>query len=344
MKVTIQKHNGQHLTTVLPQWLSWLGETLTRHLENEVSEEIAAAAMSTSKIQTALLQRLSETIAGECKQLCTFSAASMLQKTSSEQLLSFNIYRLTNEFKSQMPSLMTVLIAAAASTRERGQKIKTDARHEKIATCLAAILLRERSDRMLALHYVIGFALHSGGATSHTFERLSSLGQCITDKSVLRKLDEQCQHFDQEVLQWKESVENYMMDKTFVLQTDFQLIGDNLDLQVAPHIQSVQYHPQSLHWFNLLAVKHRVQAAHLTNTTSQRPVTDLMNSDFLPSSHDHCELRKHFVILVGRVLVERLASFEVLRGQAIYHVRHKYSNVMKSKTEMVSCLTEPKNA
>ena len=118
MKVTIQKHNGQHLTTVLPQWLSWLGETLTRHQENEVSEEIAAAAMSTSKIQTALLQRLSETIAGECKQLCTFSAASMLQKTSSEQLLSFNIHRLTNELKSQMHSLMTVLIAAAASTRE----------------------------------------------------------------------------------------------------------------------------------------------------------------------------------------------------------------------------------
>ena len=180
-----------------------------------------------------------------------------------------------------------------------------------------------RGQKTTAFQYIIGLILYRGGATAQTFERLSSLGLTVTRRTVLRKLDEQCEEFDKQVVQWKESVEQYLRGRTPEVQDNFQLVGDNLDLEVKPHIQTLQQHKQSIHWFNLMAVKHRIQASHLPNDKPQRAISDLLNTDFLPSYSDHQKLRHHFTILVARVLVRRLQCLQPLKQHSTQHIQHK---------------------
>ena len=233
---------------------------------------------------------------------------------------------------------MSILEATVSSQRRRVdsfQKTLSDQHHRSVTTTAAAILLKEHHPKMSALHYIISLSLHREGATRATYARLSSIGLCMTDKSVIRKMDEMCCQFDQEVKEWQFSVEQYMAGLSPVLADDFQIIGDNLDLEITPHLSKVHQKKQSVHWFNLLVVKHRVQGQELPDDQAQKPIQQLQNYEFLPSLSDHSSLRAQFVFFVSGILLKRLDCFSEFAHLVVHHIQHRNSDIMKKKSAQV---------
>ena len=326
------------MTVNLPSQLFWLAVSLTRYETTGGDEEVAAAVVATGNIKSTINERLCESIQKECDFLCT-SANSMLMKTSPSDLLQFDVKRLNDELKQYAPTLISILQAAVSRHRDDTIPIyKTDQHRQNVASCAAAILLKERHPKMSALHYITSLSLHHGGATRSTFDRLGTIGMCMTDRSVIYKMDEMCAQFDSQVKEWKLSIERFMGGLLPTLTSDFQIICDNIDLEITPHLSTIHHRKQSLYWVNLLAVKHRVQANDLPDDRPQKPIQEMKNSEFLPSLLDHAALRLQFITLTARITTKRLTCLFDFSKLAVSHIKHRHSGSMKQKSELVSCL------
>ena len=110
----------------------------------------------------------------------------------------------------------------------------------------------------------------------------------------------------------------------------FQITGDNLDLM------SESNQKNSIHWFNLNAVKNHVLANHLSNDNPVKSVLELENVEFLPSTEDNEAYLHNITALATRVVVRNIPAFSQFKDIAVKHILHEYSDVMKEKSDQVS--------
>ena len=116
----------------------------------------------------------------------------------------------------------------------------------------------------------------------------------------------------------------------------FQITGDNLDLMIkVKHLSSTNQN-NSIHWFNLNAVKNRVLGNHLPNDAPIKSVLDLENVDFLPSARDNAEYLHAITALATRVIVKNIPAFHKFKDVVVHHIPHEYSEAMKEKSIQVS--------
>ena len=116
----------------------------------------------------------------------------------------------------------------------------------------------------------------------------------------------------------------------------FQITGDNLDLMVKVKHMSASNQNNSIHWFNLNAVKNRVLANHLSNDYPIKSVLELENVEFLPSPEDNEAYLHNITALETRVLVRNIPAFSQFKDIVVKHILHEYSDVMKEKSDQVS--------
>ena len=116
----------------------------------------------------------------------------------------------------------------------------------------------------------------------------------------------------------------------------FQITGDNLDLMVKVKHMSASNQNNSIHWFNLNAVKNRVLANHLSNDYPIKSVLELENVEFLPSPEDNEAYLHNITALATRVLVRNIPAFSQFKDIVVKHILHEYSDVMKEKSDQVS--------
>ena len=116
----------------------------------------------------------------------------------------------------------------------------------------------------------------------------------------------------------------------------FQITGDNLDLMVKVKHMSASNQNNSIHWFNLNAVKNRVLANHLSNDNPVKSVLELENVEFLLSPEDNEAYLHNITALVTRVVARNIPAFSQYKDIAVKHILHEYSDVMKEKSDQVS--------
>ena len=239
---------------------------------------------------------------------------------------------------------MKVLAVTATSERERLQQKRLSEQKIDIRVLLAAtILLKARDKDMTACHHLIGLFLHHEGCTKQAFRQLSSLGISTSHTTVLKKMDEVCSTFDQKLLLWKAAINDHYAATAVTLTSqgtcgptvDFQIVGDNIDFEIHPTLSTLKYKKDSFHWFNSMAVKHRILGNALPDTAPQRSISDFDATFLLPTADDHSALREAFVILVERIFTLRLKAFYSLRDVVNWHIPHKYSSERKKATEVV---------
>lgn len=115
----------------------------------------------------------------------------------------------------------------------------------------------------------------------------------------------------------------------------YQITGDNLDLMIkVKHMGSMNQN-NSIHWFNLNAVQNRVLGNHLDNTKPIRPVMEMENVDFLPSTQENQKYFHEITALAARVVVKEIPAFKLFRDATVHHIPHQYSVVMKEKSKQV---------
>eukprot|EP00118_Oscarella_pearsei_P022311 m.255200 g.255200 ORF g.255200 m.255200 type:complete len:434 (+) comp40393_c0_seq14:1813-3114(+) len=154
------------------------------------------------------------------------------------------------------------------------------------------------------------------------------MGISTSHTTVLRKMDEICATYDQQLLSWKSAVQDSLVP-TF----DYQLVGDNLDLEISPHLSTLKSKKQ--YWFNVMAVKHRVLGNDLFNEEPRRSISEFDAFDCFPTLKEHSDMREQFIFLVERVLVERFKVFEPLKRETTRYIRHQYSDLAGTATEQI---------
>ena len=117
--------------------------------------------------------------------------------------------------------------------------------------------------------------------------------------------------------------------------SSFNIVLDNVDLKVLASNMTSDEQNKDFHWCNHNAYMDRVNAAHLADISPIADLQDVPNSSFLPSITDQNLLLSDFTVLVGRVLVENFSAFEIFKDVIPLHMKHKYSEEMKKKTETV---------
>ena len=119
----------------------------------------------------------------------------------------------------------------------------------------------------------------------------------------------------------------------------FSIVLDNVDLRVLASDMTSDNQNKDYHRCNHNAYWDRVNPTHLPDDGPIADLQEVPNSTFLPSLTDQKALLTDFTVLIGRVLVENLPAFEIFKDVVPIHIKHKYSDISKNKTETVSVLS-----
>ena len=130
---------------------------------------------------------------------------------------------------------------------------------------------------------------------------------------------------------------NYCFNAITDLPT-FRIVGDNCDLHQKPTHETLARRAQDHHWFNLYAVKDRVQGLHLADDRPIASISTLPLSTWLPNADECIALRQDFIILAARVQIKHLPWFSCIKSVVADHIPHDYSSSAKQKSEIVSLI------
>ena len=117
----------------------------------------------------------------------------------------------------------------------------------------------------------------------------------------------------------------------------YQIVGDNVDLEVKVRHMADDNKNKSLHYFNLVAFKDQLNGNSLPDT-HEKTLESIPISTFLPSHKDLDSLKRDFVVLWSRVVVKHIEYFSCFKKCVIYHIPHQYSDVMIKPVEEVIIL------
>ena len=115
----------------------------------------------------------------------------------------------------------------------------------------------------------------------------------------------------------------------------YQIVGDNVDLEIKVRHMDKDNRNKSMHFFNLVAFEDRVTGNELPDTHA-KTLADVPISSFLPTTMDLIKLKRDFIILLSRVIVKHFKSLHFLKSCVIYHNPHQYSEIMTKPVNEVS--------
>lgn len=161
----------------------------------------------------------------------------------------------------------------------------------------------------------------------------------LSNKISLKRLDTYGLKFDAELKEMQAIQSKLMSDpkESKVEGSDgtFKIILDNMDLRITTRDMTSDRQNKDIHWVNHNAVKNRVTDLG-SNKRVHVELSELDNSQLLPSAADHEKLRTDFTHLVSRVLVEHIPCMQFLQPVCLQHIPHQYSKEMAQKSEKVS--------
>ena len=118
--------------------------------------------------------------------------------------------------------------------------------------------------------------------------------------------------------------------------TGFKIVGDNLDRVVKSRYMRINQQNRSLNYFNSYAVKDKINLSSFCDSKTVFETNVDMELLF-PSNDIHTKLIHRMAIVVTRILVEEIPTFKLYFEDTVeYHIKHKYSNEMSKKSEVVS--------
>ena len=118
----------------------------------------------------------------------------------------------------------------------------------------------------------------------------------------------------------------------------FKIVGDNLDSMVKPRYMHKDNQNKSLHFFNSIAVKDRIDFSSLSDEVISDPLPPHMAKDvLLPSKGDDAAIYENFTFLMKKIVIDHLDFFaKTFTDIRKHHIKHRYSNEMAQKSHIVS--------
>jgi hypothetical protein len=114
------------------------------------------------------------------------------------------------------------------------------------------------------------------------------------------------------------------------------LVADNIDHNVYARVQTKSHGNRSLHWTHQFAMVEKVITPSKELIKPQKTVDDLQLIELLPNKNVQDNLAWQWAVLVSRVITKYLIPFKCFAKDVIYHIPHRHSQEMTSKSEIVS--------
>ena len=121
--------------------------------------------------------------------------------------------------------------------------------------------------------------------------------------------------------------------------SSYCLVLDNLDIRIEASDMTSENQNKDHHWCNHNAVFDRVNPVELPDDKPLACILDVPKKVLLPALKDNKNILNDFAVLVSRVFVENLSSFEIFKDCIPVHIKHKYSEELKRPTDKVNHLS-----
>lgn len=112
---------------------------------------------------------------------------------------------------------------------------------------------------------------------------------------------------------------------------------------VHARIQSQQHENRSIHWTQQYAVLNGVQETSLDTKRPRKSLKEVQLIDLLPNQSVQGRLKQRWAVLVSRIVCRYLPAFQHQRDVVIWHIPHRYSKEMSSKSQTVSKIGQSHN-
>lgn len=262
----------------------------------------------------------------EISQLCqTIPEATMLRKSSKDDLQEFSWKRFEAELKQKAPTFLNFLEAAVKNPKHDTNKRKTTQSVKPAMLSAGAKLISTYSQDMTALKKIFSIILKKGGLKKTAFNRLARLNDCLTYQATFDMLDKFGENFDEELLDWKETVEVFG-EGTYVIASD------NVDWEVSPRQMRSTHQTKSIHKTHAIAVQNRVDNSTMDNETPLGNMATTVLTDLIPSTMDNEKLESHLVTLIGHVWAKNLPELSWFADVLPKFIEHPYQSQMKKKS------------
>ena len=155
------------------------------------------------------------------------------------------------------------------------------------------------------------------------YARLNHVNICASYLATLRLVEE------------VSKLHSVPIDRWISDDITFKFIGDNLDKKVGVRDVRTDHKGSMVHMYSLLAARSRLPPLDLSRTGQVADVMSLPWQSFLPSQGDVDSVRNNLVVLVSRLLAQYFKCLSPLSKSVPKHIKHKYSQQMSTKSEVV---------
>jgi hypothetical protein len=120
-----------------------------------------------------------------------------------------------------------------------------------------------------------------------------------------------------------------------------EVLGDNLDIMIAPSKMTMDRQRRSLHWFLIMVKNKRVtyDDVHVASGTvpDQPHVNDIPSFTWIPSEEQANGLHRNFVFHVSKVLIRYIKFLEEFEEFYPEFIPHEYIELTKKKSIVYNC-------
>lgn len=132
--------------------------------------KLAQTVVASKELCRLVTEALLKKVKMECEVLCSTLSKSKLHLSSPEDLTKFDWKDVAYELQQKAPTFLSFLtkVASPSRLRNRHKGATEDSLHP--AVCIAAaVLLKQRCERMCALQHLIGIILFHGNASKQVY-------------------------------------------------------------------------------------------------------------------------------------------------------------------------------
>ncbi len=115
-----------------------------------------------------------------------------------------------------------------------------------------------------------------------------------------------------------------------------KIVGDNIDKHVKPREMRIDAQASMLHYFNLFAVRDRVDTSSLEDEPSIPDLSAIDVGTFLPTPEEHGSITRNFQHMIARVLKQHMPFFAKFGSGLERHLKHSHYEEMSRESEVVS--------
>lgn len=218
----------------------------------------------------AILKHFRESVIKEVQHYCRKDTPAILRtkgKGDYSNLATFSYEQLENDMDTYMPTLWSILKAAAFNPNHSKNKKKNFESMKPAILSAGAKLIAIHSQEMNVHKQIIAVALKKGGLKKTGFKRLGKSYDTMSYNYVNQILDSYAEKFDSTIKEWKEEAED--PNKADI---GYVFANDNVDWELGTRHMTEDNQNKSLHKINLIAYKNRVYSKHLPDDGPQRNI------------------------------------------------------------------------